>query len=178
MRALINGRHKARFMVNINSVVAPTPLAELVEVFEFARRHRFSTTVQIVHDAGGQILLQEKDRRAYCQVVQKFLNPVWNLTWGQTRDLILMGSAPFKCRAGSRYVYINEFGNVCWCSATQESFHKSLEHYTREDLKAQFYRKKGCEEHCMLGCVRSSRGLEEFRRYGIPQGSLAPARSG
>ena len=42
-----------------------------------------------------------------------------------------MASAPFKCRAGSRYLYIDEFGNVNWCSQTRTVWSKPLANYTR-----------------------------------------------
>ena len=159
---------KAVFKVNLNSVIGPTPPSELVEIFEFARSHGFSSTAQVIHDDHGQNLLGEADRQAYFQIMQKYCNPVWNLNWSQTRSLILTGKAPFKCRAGSRFLYINEFGEVCWCAPTQNLFHKPLENYTPDDLKTEFYREKGCEECCTIGCVRTSSALEGFRRYGVP----------
>jgi MoaA/NifB/PqqE/SkfB family radical SAM enzyme len=168
---------KARFMVNINSVIGPTPLAELVEIFEYARRNGFSTTAQVVHDSKGQLLPVEEDLRAYSGLAKKFLNPIWNPTWGQTLQLIARGSAPFKCRAGCRYLYINEFGQVCWCSATQNRYIKPLEDYTPQDLKTQFYLEKGCEEHCTLGCSRTCSYLEGFRHYGARQASLTSERN-
>ena len=156
----------AKFMVNINSVIGSTLLSELVEVYQFARSHGFSMTAQVIHDHKGQILLPDEDRLARYQVIKTFRNPFWNSAWRGTRNLLVEGKAPFTCRAGCRYLYINELGEVCWCSATQNRFHKPLEEYTTDDLKAQFYLRKGCEDFCTLGCVRAVSVFEWFRRYG------------
>jgi MoaA/NifB/PqqE/SkfB family radical SAM enzyme len=158
---------KEKFMVVVNSVVGAAPLPELIEIFKYAKSRGFSTTAQVMHDRKGQILLSNEDRLHYYRQLKKYLNPYWNLVFGQTRSLIKYGKDPFKCRAGSRYLYINEFGNACWCSSTQNRFHKQLEDYTPEDLKAQFYRRKGCEDFCTLGCVRNCSSLGRYRAYGL-----------
>ena len=49
--------------------------------------------------------------------------------------MIETGEAPFKCRSGSRYLYIDEFGSVHWCYQTRESFSKDLLAYTYADLR-------------------------------------------
>ena len=36
--------------------------------------------------------------------------------------MIESGEAPFKCRSGSRYLYVDEFGSVHWCYQTRDEF--------------------------------------------------------
>jgi MoaA/NifB/PqqE/SkfB family radical SAM enzyme len=156
---------EAKFSVTLNSVVGSAPLPDILEIFQFARSHRLYSLIQVIHDARGQIIFPAGNRAAYKKIVKNFRIPIFNLSWGQTRRLMLKGKAPFKCRAGSRYLYINEFGEVCWCSRTQDRFHKPLEEYTHDDLKTQFYTRKDCEDLCTLGCARITSTPEWFRRY-------------
>jgi hypothetical protein len=77
--------------------------------------------------------------------------------------LIATGSADFKCRAGSRYLYIDEFGMVHWCSQQRGVFQKPLAEYTFADLREQFDTKKDCAPTCTVGCVRSASRWDEWR---------------
>jgi MoaA/NifB/PqqE/SkfB family radical SAM enzyme len=80
------------------------------------------------------------------------------------RERILQtGKAPFKCRAGSRYLYVDEFGDISWCSQTRGVFKKSLNEYLQSDLKTQFYTKKTCADSCTIGCVRTQSAYDEWR---------------
>ncbi|MBW1810869.1 MAG: radical SAM protein [Deltaproteobacteria bacterium] len=72
-------------------------------------------------------------------------------------------SVPFKCRAGSRYLYVDEFGQVNWCSQTRDIFSKDLMSYSDADLKEQFYSYKQCHAHCTVACVRTTSKLDRWR---------------
>jgi hypothetical protein len=90
------------------------------------------------------------------------------------KRLVRDGSAPFKCRAGSRYLYIDEFGNVNWCSQTRTVWSKALANYTREDLREQFSTYKSCNKTCTLGCARSASHLDKWRGQARPIATAAP----
>jgi len=53
-----------------------------------------------------------------------------NEAHGYRGKMIKSGEAPFKCRSGSRYLYVDEFGNVHWCAQTRRGFSKDLLAYT------------------------------------------------
>lgn len=76
---------------------------------------------------------------------------------------MLSGSAPFKCRAGSRDLYVDELGDTHWCSQTRGVFRKPLLEYTGDDLRDQFYTKKTCAPACTIGCVRTQSAYDEGR---------------
>ena len=59
----------------------------------------------------------------------------------------------WKCRAGARYLYIDEFGNVQLCASQLGRLDKPLEEYTARDLKEQSGTYKNCEEGCSVGCA-------------------------
>ena len=48
-----------------------------------------------------------------------------NEAFGYRGKMIESGEAPFKCRSGSRYLYMDEFGSVHWCYQTRESFSRT-----------------------------------------------------
>jgi hypothetical protein len=71
------------------------------------------------------------------------------------RQLLARGESPFRCRAGSRYLYIDEAGVVRWCAQTASSFGVPLTDYSIDDLRRQFYTYKTCNAGCTIGCARS-----------------------
>ena len=86
--------------------------------------------------------------------------------------------APFKCRAGSRYLYVDEFGVAHWCSQKRERFGIPLAQYSAADLRRQFLTRKGCEAHCTVGCARTNSARDEWRPQTFAPGpppSPAPA---
>ena len=83
-------------------------------------------------------------------------------------EMIKNGSAPFKCRAGSRYLYVDENGVVNWCSQVRDAINKDIMDYTFADLKKQFYTYKSCQDRCTLGCVRSASSLDNWRGQENP----------
>jgi len=83
---------------------------------------------------------------------------------GYRERLIRDGRAPYKCRSGSRYLYVDEFGDVHWCSQTREAFSKALLDYDAPDLKRQFHTPKACHETCTLGCSRTASAYDGWRR--------------
>ena len=157
---------RSRFRVNLNSVIGAAPPQEVLEVLEFAKSHGFKSTVQVLHDGNGQINLSDEEREVYEGAKAIVDPPFWNVGKKYTDELIARGRAPFKCRAGCRYLYIDEFGNVSWCSQTRRIFQKPLLEYSFSDLQEQFYKEKGCEDKCTVGCVRSASALDSWRAYG------------
>jgi hypothetical protein len=73
------------------------------------------------------------------------------------------GVSPFKCRSGSRYLYIDEFGRVNWCAQTRTVWSKPLMDYTTADLREQFHSYKNCHATCTIGCSRSASQLDNWR---------------
>ena len=108
----------AEFHVNINSVVGggiKNPQDALV-IGKRAVELGFTSTIGIIHDGGGQLKpLKDEERRVYYQMAgmkkknysrfNKFQEAIAN---GEPND--------WRCRAGSRYIYVCENGLVHYCS--------------------------------------------------------------
>lgn len=160
-------RKHARFRVTVSGVIGAAPPNEAEEVVAFARKLGFTPRVLLVHDEEGQLKLKPEEVRAFQRIVET-LPKSWMDFSSYRKRLLRDGAAPFKCRAGSRYLYIDEFGNVNWCSQTRSVWSKPLTNYTRADLRAQFYIHKPCHETCTLGCARSASQLDNWRAQALP----------
>ena len=124
-------RDHARFQVVVSSVIGACPPEEAEEVVSFALKMGFAARVLLVHDEHGQVKLNSEELRSFRNVVG-MLPRRWREPSDYRERLIRHGSAPFKCRAGSRYLYIDEYGKVNWCSQTRTVWSKPLMGYTRE----------------------------------------------
>ncbi len=166
-KRLLALREHARFRVTVSGVIGAAPPDEAEEVVAFARELRFTPRVLLVHDGNGQLKLNPEEVKAFQRIVDT-LPKSWMDFSSYRKRLVRDGSAPFKCRAGSRYLYIDEFGNVNWCSQTRSVWSKPLMNYTPEDLREQFFTYKSCNETCTLGCARSSSQLDNWRTQTPP----------
>ena len=169
-------REHARFQVVVSGVIGAAPPAEVEEVIAFATKMGFTPRVLLIHDSNGQLKLSREEVSLFERIVKKIPK-----TWKEFSDyrdrLVRKGIAPFKCRAGSRYLYIDEFGKVNWCSQTRTAWSKDLMEYTPTDLREQFYRYKSCHATCTIGCARASSQLDNWRPQALPESAepLLPA---
>lgn len=152
----------ARFKVVLNSVIGSAPPEEVLEVIDFAVAHGFVPRVSFVHDDKGQINIDAAGFRLIEQIKERLGRRFFN--GGDYRQRLMNdGQAPFRCRAGSRYLYVDEHGMVRWCSQTRTGWGIPLADYTRADLKEQFHTRKDCNAGCTLGCVRHCSRYDEWR---------------
>lgn len=167
-KKLLNLKEYAKFEVTVSGVLGACPPNEAFEVIKFAKDHGFTPRVLLVHGSDGKIRLTPEELQAF-KDIKKLIPKTWK-DFSNYRDrLVKEGQAPFKCRAGSRYLYVDEFGQVPWCSQTRDFWSKPLMDYTLDDLKEQFYTYKSCQDKCTLGCVRSSSQVDNWRSQDRPK---------
>jgi len=146
----------------VSGVVGACPPEESFEVIQFAKEMNFRPRVLLVHGPDGQVKLTDEELQVYTRIKKIIGRHLFELSDYRHR-IITEGSAPFKCRAGSRYLYVDEHGVVTWCSQTRDVFRKPLMEYSYDDLKEQFHSYKTCQDRCTLGCVRSSSSVDGWR---------------
>jgi len=157
----------AKFNVVVSGVVGSCPPEESFEVIRFAKEMGFKPRVLLIHDEDGQVKLSAEELAIFHKI--KKMIPKGFPEFTDYRDeMVKRGSAPFKCRAGSRYLYVDEDGIVSWCSQTRHVFKKNLMDYSFVDLKREFYSYKNCQDKCTLGCVRASSSVDNWRRQDGP----------
>ena len=145
----------ADFHVNINSVVGGgihNPDDALV-VGRRALELGFSSTVGIIHDGDGQLRpLGQREREVYHQM--KVMENRHFARFNFFQDAIAQGKPNnWRCRAGSRYMYICEDGLVHYCSQQRGYPAKPLDQYTVEDLRREYLTEKSCAPYCTVSCV-------------------------
>jgi MoaA/NifB/PqqE/SkfB family radical SAM enzyme len=174
-------RH-AHFSVAINSVVGAgiTRPEDALVVARRARELGFWTSIGVIHDGGGQLRpLGPREMAVYRQVREL-------RGWGATRvnsvfqDRLARGvGSEWSCRAGGRYLYVDEDGLVHYCSQQRGVPGIPLSRYTLEDVRRGYQTPKGCAPFCTVNCVQQVALFDSWRR---PQpgaaGVVSPEPSG
>lgn len=164
----------AHFHVTISAVLGACPPGEALDVLRAARELGFRPRVLLVHDNHGRVHLDSQELRVFRKIVRGL--PILSMGLsGYHRRIVRDGSAPFKCRAGSRYLYVDEHGDVAWCSQTRELFSRPLAEYSMQDLRDQFRAYKPCHATCTLGCARFASDLDGWRGQNRPAAVQEPA---
>ena len=153
----------AKFPIVLSAVLGATPPSEALQVVQAAKDFGFRPRVLVLHDGTGQMHLDEEGLAAFAKVKEMLGGKRFKEAHDYRERILQTGVAPFKCRAGSRYLYCDEFGDVHWCSQTRGVFKKPLLEYSKADLKTQFYTKKTCADACTIGCVRTQSAYDEWR---------------
>ncbi len=162
----------ARFQVVMSGVIGSAPPSEALEVIAFAGEKGFTPRILLLHDPTGQVRLSPAELAAYEEAKRRIGRGAREA--GDYRGRIIeTGEAPFKCRAGARYLYVDEFGKVNWCSQTRGVFVKDLLSYGSSDLREQFATGKSCNAACSVGCVRTSSAFDEWRPQEQPSESAS-----
>jgi len=155
----------AVFQVNINSVLGSgvKNSEDALTIAHRALELGFTSTVGIIHDHDGQLKpLGTRDQEIFEEIMtlgkrsfSRFNQFQHNVARGREHD--------WKCRAGSRYLYICENGLVHWCSQQRGYPGVPLEKYTAEMLRREFLTHKGCAPMCTVSCVQQVGILDNWR---------------
>ena len=166
----------AEFSVNVNSVVGggiKAPEDALV-VARRARELAFTSSVGIIHDGRGQLRAFDERQMAVYRGLQRMgsrgdtrVNRIFqeNLAHGRPNQ--------WRCRAGARYLYVDEAGLVHYCSQQRGTPGIPLVQYTRDDLRREYDTPKGCAPYCTVNCAQR---VALFDNWRSPQ-KAAPARA-
>lgn len=145
----------ADFKVNINSVIGggiKNP-ADALAVGQRAVELGHSTSLGLIHDGLGTLKpLKGVEREVFLKM--KSLGKRGHTRVNRFQDNLAEGRHNnWRCRAGSRYLYICEDGLVHYCSQQRGYPGIPVEEYTREDLRREYFTKKACAPYCTIACV-------------------------
>jgi len=165
-RLLVMQKH-AKFKLNINAVLGSSPQAQARTLIDEIRAMGFYMTVGLLHDHEGRIDqgLIGDELPSFYQEMRDLCNKSFFHQFGEGWEdkMLREGETPYKCRAGARYLYVDEFGGVNYCSQRRGEPGTQLLDYTRADLLREFETPKGCEDKCTIACVRRASSLDEWR---------------
>jgi len=155
----------SEFDVNINSVLG-SGVADPEDALTIARRAvqlGFSTTVGIIHDGSGQLRPLAGPERTIYDAVQGLGKRLYSRFDKFQEDLANGRPHSWRCRAGSRYVYICEDGLVHNCSQQRGRPGIPLLEYTRADMWRAYNAKKACAPNCTVSCVQRLATIDNWR---------------
>jgi MoaA/NifB/PqqE/SkfB family radical SAM enzyme len=162
---------RAAFPVNINSVLGGgvRSAADALAVARRARELGFTSSVTLMDGCGAAATDRSAELAVYREVKRtgdwtRWLSDRWqdNVAHGRPND--------WRCRAGARYLYVDEFGLVHYCSMQRGTPATPLERYGVEHIRREFTTRKDCAPYCTLNCVHQASLLDGWRS---PQGAVA-----
>ncbi len=155
----------AVFQVNINSVLG-SGVKNPEDALQIAHRAvelGFTSTVGIIHDGNGQLKsLNPRQIEIFEEIMSlgkssfsRFNDFQHNVARGKEHD--------WRCRSGSRYLYVCEDGLVHWCSQQRGYPGIPLAEYTTEMRHREYYTEKFCAPKCTVSCVQQVAMLDNWR---------------
>src|ERR1700730_10709057 len=153
------------FQVNINSVLG-SGVKDPEDALKIAHRAvelGFTSTVGIIHDNNGQLKpLGTHEQEIFEEIMalgkrsfSRFNEFQHNMARGREHK--------WRCRSGSRYLYICEDGLVHWCSQQRGYPGIPLTQYTPEMRHREYSTKKFCAAQCTVSCVQQVGILDNWR---------------
>jgi MoaA/NifB/PqqE/SkfB family radical SAM enzyme len=165
-------RDHARFGVNVNAVLGSCSPEDTRTLVGEVEKLGLYMTVGLMHDGHGQLdagLAGDALSALYGELREHSNKTIFHRAGeGWERDMIKNGVSPWKCRAGARYLYIDEFGKVSYCSQRRGDPGIDLLSYGKPHLRLAFDAPKGCEASCTLACVRRASALDQWRGQDGP----------
>jgi len=155
----------AVFQVNINSVLGSgvkNP-EDALSIAHHAIELGFTSTVGIIHDGMGQLkALNDRQIQIFEEIMNlgkrsfsRFNEFQHNVARGKEHH--------WRCRSGSRYLYICEDGLVHWCSQQRGYPGIPLSKYTPEMRHREYFTDKFCGPRCTVSCVQQIGILDNWR---------------
>jgi hypothetical protein len=83
----------------------------------------------------------------------------------------------WSCRAGARYLYVDENGLVHYCSQQRGRPGIPLESYTKADIARAYETPKICAPYCTINCVQWVGLVDKWRAPQIPLTAVVPRRA-
>jgi len=159
----------ATFDVNVNMVLCPQTKDGFAPTVKELNGLGFKVSIDLLHDGGGKLAIGGDE---YLNLWKGYYRDAYPFSWIEEKygEQILAGNKPaWHCRAGSRFFYVDEFGNVEFCSSTRGKLKKPVLEYTEADLDEHRDSHKDCEAGCSMLC--------HFRASAIDNDPMLAGRS-
>jgi len=155
----------AHFGVNVNSVIGggiKNP-QDAVVISARAVELGLTTTLGIIHNGAGQLLpLSAEEQKIYEQLRDNGKRS-WTRFYKFQDDIAKARPHQWRCRSGSRYLYICEDGLVHYCSQRRGFPGIPLAQYTPEHIRREFNTQKPCAKYCTVACVHVVASFDNWR---------------
>ena len=146
-------RNLAKFDVHVTAVLCESSKDDFMELINEIKTFGFRMSVNLIHNAKGYVTIGGDE---YLDLYESFYRdgkPFTYLDYEYGKKLLQGDRPDWKCRAGARYLYVDEHGKVQLCASQMGRLGIPIEEYTSKDLDEQARTYKGCEEGCSVGCA-------------------------
>lgn len=143
----------AKFDVHVTAVLCDASKDDFQELTREVQAMGFRMSVNLIHNARGYISIKGEP---YLDLYEDFYHngkPFTFIDYEYGKQLLQGETPDWTCKAGARYLYVDEHGNVQLCASQIGRFEKPILEYTKADLNEQARTPKGCEEGCSVGCA-------------------------
>src|SRR4029077_14344489 len=155
----------AIFRGNINSVLGSgvNNPEDALTIAHRAVELGFTSTVGIIHDAMGQLRgLSGRQIEIFEEIMT--LGKRSFSRFNDFQHSVARGKEhKWRCRSGSRYLYVCEDGLVHWCSQQRGYPGIPLSQYTDEMRHREYYTAKHCAPMCTVSCVQQVGIIDNWR---------------
>jgi MoaA/NifB/PqqE/SkfB family radical SAM enzyme len=171
----------AEFDVNINSVLG-SGVRNPEDALAIAHRAiglGFTSTVGLIHDGNGQLQpLGAREQEIFEEIMSLGKRSFTRVNSFQ-HNIAAGRENNWRCRAGSRYLYICEDGLVHYCSQQRGYPGIPLAEYSDEQRRREYFTQKFCAPRCTVSCVHQIAAIDNWRgpqtvkpEPSSPRGSL------
>lgn len=160
----------ALFDVTVNAVVGGgTHADDALTISRRALDLGFQSTVGIIHDSRGQLRpLGEREREVLDETIRLGRSTFSFDRYNRFQETLAAGKPyEWRCRAGSRYLYVCEDGLVHYCSQQRGRPGLPLATYSSEDLAREYSSVKSCAPYCTIGCVHRVAMIDDLRERPV-----------
>lgn len=143
----------ARFDVHVTAVLCESSKDDFKQLIQEIEQFGFGMSVNLIHNSKGYVTIEGQP---YLDLYEHFYRdgkPFTYLDYEYGKRLLQGDRPDWKCRAGARYLYVDEFGKVQLCASQLGRLGTPIEEYTAADLREHSKTSKGCEEGCSVGCA-------------------------
>src|SRR5215470_6457232 len=155
----------AIFQVNINSVLG-SGVKNPEDALTIAHRAvdlGFTSTVGIIHDHNGQLKALDDKQIGIFEEIMTLGKRSFSRFNDFQHNVARAKEHTWRCRSGSRYLYICEDGLVHWCSQQRGYPGIPLAQYTPEMRHREYFTEKFCAPKCTVSCVQQIGILDNWR---------------
>ena len=167
---------RANFTVHANIVLCEESKDEFKEIVAELRRLEIPVTVNLLHNDKGMVAIKGSSFVDLWEHHYDHSRVISHIEYEYGKSLLEGERRDWLCRAGSRHVYVDEFGKAQFCASQRGRLDKPIVEYTRADMQRHAREKKGCEKGCAVFCVfRASQFDNDF--VGVAKALLKSVRN-
>jgi MoaA/NifB/PqqE/SkfB family radical SAM enzyme len=174
---LLRLKERAAFDIHVTMVLCEQSRDEFRETLHELQALGIPVAVNLIHDERGVVAVGGPE---YVEMWDEhYLSgiPFLPIDYEYGRQLLRGLRPAWHCRAGARFLYVDEFGKVQFCSAQRGRLDKPVTEYGMDDLRVHGRTRKGCEAGCSLLCVYRDSQLDNAG-FGLLRTAYRTLRAG